>query len=48
MTDEPLSLGEAADETAWRALVEKGLKGAPWSRLQGVTGDGIALEPLYR
>ncbi|MFT3726362.1 MAG: methylmalonyl-CoA mutase family protein [Terricaulis sp.] len=43
-----LKLGEAADEAAWRALVERGLKGAPWSRLVGVTADGIALEPLYR
>ena len=43
-----LSLGEPADATAWRALVEKGLKGAPWSRLVGVTADGLAIEPLYR
>jgi methylmalonyl-CoA mutase len=40
-------VGEAADEAAWRALVEKGLKGAPWSRLVGATVDGIPLEPLY-
>ena len=43
-----LSLGEAAEEAQWRALVERGLKGAPWSRLVGATADGIALEPLYR
>ena len=48
MTEPTLKLGEDADETAWRALVEQGLKGAPWSRLQGKTSDGIALEPLYR
>jgi methylmalonyl-CoA mutase len=43
-----LSLGEPADEADWRALVEKGLKGAPWERLVGTTADGIALAPLYR
>lgn len=48
MSDKSLSLGEIADEADWRALVERGLKGAPWSRLVGQTGDGIALEPLYR
>lgn len=48
MTEPTLKLGEDADEAAWRALVEQGLKGAPWSRLQGKTSDGIALEPLYR
>lgn len=48
MTEPTLKLGEDADETAWRALVDQGLKGAPWSRLQGKTSDGIALEPLYR
>ncbi|MBN8606744.1 MAG: methylmalonyl-CoA mutase [Caulobacterales bacterium] len=45
---EPLHLGEPADEAAWRALVEQGLKGAKWERLVGKTSDGIALEPLYR
>src|SRR5690606_20040577 len=43
-----LQLGEAGDEADWRALVEKGLKGAPWARLVGKTGDGVALAPLYR
>lgn len=43
-----LLLGETADEADWRAQVEKGLKGAPWSRLVGKTGDGIELAPLYR
>jgi methylmalonyl-CoA mutase len=43
-----LSLGEPADEADWRALVEKGLKGAPWERLTAKTADGIALAPLYR
>jgi methylmalonyl-CoA mutase len=42
------TLGEAADEAQWRALVERGLKGAPWARLVGATADGIAIEPLYR
>lgn len=45
---EPLHLGEPADEAAWRALVEQGLKGAKWDRLVGKTSDDIALEPLYR
>lgn len=43
-----LQLGEPADEADWRALVEKGLKGAPWSRLVGKTGDGVEIGPLYR
>jgi methylmalonyl-CoA mutase len=47
-SDKTLQLGEPADEAAWRALVEQGLKGAAWSRLVGKTADGIALEPLYR
>lgn len=47
-SDKTLQLGEPADEADWRALVEQGLKGAPWSRLVGKTADGIALEPLYR
>ncbi|MEQ1619239.1 MAG: methylmalonyl-CoA mutase family protein [Terricaulis sp.] len=43
-----LQLGEQADEADWRALVEKGLKGASWDRLVGRTADGIELKPLYR
>lgn len=45
---EPLHLGEPADEAAWRALVEQGLKGAKWERLVGKSTDGIPLAPLYR
>ena len=48
MSETTLQLGETADEADWRALVEQGLKGAPWSRLVGKTADGIPLEPLYR
>lgn len=48
MPDLSLQLGEVADEADWRALVERGLKGSPWSRLVGKTADGIAIEPLYR
>ena len=48
MTETTLSLGEPADEAAWRALVEQGLKGVQWARLVGKTADGIAIEPLYR
>ena len=43
-----LQMGEAADEADWRALVERGLKGAAWERLVGKTADGIELKPLYR
>jgi methylmalonyl-CoA mutase len=46
-SDNTLHLGEPADEADWRALVEQGLKGAPWSRLVGKTADGVPLEPLY-
>ncbi|HRE42739.1 MAG TPA: methylmalonyl-CoA mutase family protein [Terricaulis sp.] len=45
---ETLHLGEPADETDWRAMVEKGLKGAPWGRLVGKTADGLEIAPLYR
>ncbi len=48
MSETKLHLGEAADEADWRALVEQGLRGARWERLVGQTGDGIAIEPLYR
>jgi methylmalonyl-CoA mutase len=41
-------LGEPADETQWRALVEQGLKGAKWDRLVGKTADGVPIQPLYR
>lgn len=47
-SDKTLHLGEPADEADWRALVEQGLKGAPWSRLVDKTADGIPLGPLYR
>ncbi len=36
-----------ADEATWRAAVEKALKGAPFSKLQSRTADGLAIEPLY-
>lgn len=45
---ETLHLGEPADEADWRAMVEKGLKGAPWGRLVGKTADGLEIGPLYR
>jgi methylmalonyl-CoA mutase len=48
MSEPSLQLGEAADEADWRALVERGLKGAGWERLVGKTADGIPIEPLYR
>ena len=31
----------------WRALAEKGLKGAPFETLIGRTADGLAIQPLY-
>jgi methylmalonyl-CoA mutase len=37
----------AADEAAWRALVEDALKGTPFAALKAKTYDGIAIEPLY-
>ena len=48
MSEPGLHLGEVADEADWRALVEQGLRGAPWARLIGKTSDGIPIEPLYR
>lgn len=48
MTKTTLQLGEPADESSWRALVERGLKGAQWARLVGASGDGIPIQPLYR
>ena len=37
----------AADKAAWKAIVEKTLKGAPFSSLESRSYDGIAIEPLY-
>ncbi len=37
----------ATDEAAWKTLVEKALKGAPFSLLQSKRYDGIAVEALY-
>ena len=36
-----------ATREAWTALVEAGLKGAPFSRLVSRTADGLELQPLY-
>lgn len=36
-----------ASEADWDAAVEKALKGAPFSRLQSATSDGLSLNPLY-
>ena len=36
-----------ADEAAWKALVEKALKGAPIPSLESTSYDGIVIEPLY-
>jgi methylmalonyl-CoA mutase len=46
--DDLPSLGEPADEADWRALVEKGLRGASWARLTSTTSDGVPIAPLYR
>ena len=50
MTDElSLSAGfPRGDESRWRALVEKALDGAPFSKLATRTEHGVALKPLYR
>lgn len=37
----------AAEEAAWKALVEKALKGAPFASLESKTYDGLAIAPLY-
>jgi methylmalonyl-CoA mutase len=47
---EPLSFtGDfpRATQTEWRKLVEAALKGAPFSRLESRTYDGLTIEPLY-
>lgn len=36
-----------ADLTAWRALVDKELAGAPFEKLVQSTPEGIAIQPLY-
>jgi methylmalonyl-CoA mutase len=38
----------SADEAAWKTLVEKALKGAPFASLESKSYDGIVIEPLYR
>jgi methylmalonyl-CoA mutase len=35
------------DMSAWQALAQKALKGAPLDRLTATTYDGIAIKPLY-
>ena len=51
MTDsEPFSLAgdcPAATHDDWRRLVDAVLKGAPFSRLESRTYDGLVIEPLY-
>ena len=45
-----LSLASAfplAEEAAWKALVEKALKGAPFTSLESKTYDGLVVAPLY-
>ncbi|MCF3935580.1 methylmalonyl-CoA mutase family protein [Acuticoccus sp. M5D2P5] len=37
-----------AGADAWRALVDKALKGAPFETLTTTTADGAVLQPLYR
>jgi methylmalonyl-CoA mutase len=49
-TSEPLSfVGDFphATQSDWRKLVDAALKGAPFSRLQSRTYDGLTIEPLY-
>ncbi|ODR96931.1 methylmalonyl-CoA mutase [Methyloceanibacter stevinii] len=36
-----------AEDSAWKELVEKALKGAPFSVLESKTYDGAVIEPLY-
>jgi len=37
----------SADEAAWKTLVEKALKGAPFASLESKSYDGLVIEPLY-
>ena len=44
----PLAAGfEVPSREAWRALVERSLKGAPFESLVSRTADGLEIEPLY-
>ncbi|MEM8644426.1 MAG: methylmalonyl-CoA mutase, partial [Pseudomonadota bacterium] len=36
-----------AEDSAWKALVEKALKGTSFSVLESKTYDGVVIEPLY-
>lgn len=38
----------SSDEAQWRALAEKALEGAPFSKLQTKTEHGVPVRPLYR
>lgn len=45
-----LSLASAfplAEDAAWKALVEKALRGAPFASLESKTYDGLGIAPLY-
>src|SRR6202161_4640071 len=47
---EPLSLASdfpKATQDHWRKLVDAVLKGAPFTRLESKTYDGLTIEPLY-
>ncbi len=49
-TEKPLRLAAdfpPATREQWRKLVEAVLKGAPFSRLESHTPDGLTIEPLY-
>jgi methylmalonyl-CoA mutase len=53
MTDAPATPAFAAafapvSDDAWRKLVDKALKGAPFERLVSRTADGLEIAPLYR
>lgn len=48
MAERPLARDfPIADEAAWKALVEKALKGAPFAALESKNYDGVVIEPLY-
>ncbi len=44
----PTAAFAPATEQAWRGLVDKALKGAPFATLESRTHDGLTIEPLYR
>ena len=47
LSSDLLSSDWAVTDEAWRAAVEKALKGAPFDRLKSKTAEGLLIQPLY-